>query len=97
MATAAGVRARASGDSDLLPDLLTDTDRLGELSDGSIPTGENAILDAAYRVDGTASFFDLTQYSDYELDVTGLAAGRVAAGGLECAVGSAGSGVVGYG
>ena len=60
----------------LLPDLLTDTDRLGELSDGSIPTGENAILDAAYRVDGTASFFDLTQYSDYELDVTGLAAGR---------------------
>ncbi len=76
LASAAGLRARASGNSNLLPDLLTDTDRLGELSDGSIPTGENAILDAAYRVDGTASFFDLTQYSDYELDVTGLAAGR---------------------
>lgn len=78
LATSAGLRVRQqqSDTSNLLPDLLTDTDRLGELSDGSIPTGENAILDAAYRVDGTASFFDLTQYSDYELDVTGLAAGR---------------------
>ena len=76
MSSRAGARARASADSNLLPDLLLDAERLGELSDGNIPTGENAILDAAYRVDGTASFFDLTQYSDYELDVTGLAAGR---------------------
>jgi len=73
---AAGLRPRQRGDSRVpLIEILEDSDTEARLGIGYVPEGENAIRDSAFTVDAVTNFFDLSQNSDYELLVTGLAQG----------------------
>lgn len=71
---AAGVRPRRDNLTPLI-EIIEDTETEATLGNNLMPEGENAIRDSAFTVDAVTEFFDLSQNSDYELLVTGLAQG----------------------